>query len=105
PQWSVFQTPPSIIKRTGEWVYHEISCSHNITNYDVMLWYKREEEQGSLEYLGYMNMIFPFPEDDVKEKISFEGDARKHSRLNISDLALHDSGVYFCAFVWTRTWI
>ena len=33
----------------------------------------------------------------MKDKISFDGDGRTHSNLNISNLSLSDSGVYFCA--------
>ncbi|KAK9533977.1 hypothetical protein VZT92_009054 [Zoarces viviparus] len=93
----VFQTPPFIIKRTGESVASEISCSHNVPNYDIILWYKREGEHKALKLLGYMNNIFPYPEDDVKDKISLDGDDRNHASLSISDLSLNDSGVYFCA--------
>uniref|UniRef100_H3C2T7 Immunoglobulin V-set domain-containing protein n=1 Tax=Tetraodon nigroviridis TaxID=99883 RepID=H3C2T7_TETNG len=43
------------------------------------------------------NFNSPNLEDDVKGKISFDGDGRSHSSLNISALSLADSGVYFCA--------
>uniref|UniRef100_A0A0F8AB83 Immunoglobulin V-set domain-containing protein n=1 Tax=Larimichthys crocea TaxID=215358 RepID=A0A0F8AB83_LARCR len=42
-------------------------------------------------------MNSPNPEDDVKGKISFDGDGQTHSSLTISDLVLNDTGVYFCA--------
>ncbi|KAL7379690.1 hypothetical protein ABVT39_004172 [Epinephelus coioides] len=88
----VFQTPPFIIKKAGESVTSEINCSHSITNYDQILWYK-QDEQGALQFLGYLNLANPYPEDSVKGKISFDGDGQKHSRLTISDLALDDSGL------------
>ncbi|KAL7380024.1 hypothetical protein ABVT39_010125 [Epinephelus coioides] len=89
---SVFQTPPFIIKETGQSVAREINCSHSIPNYERILWYK-QDEQGALIFLGYQNFMITNLEDDVKGKINFDGDGRTHSRLNISDLALNDSGL------------
>ncbi|KAA8581849.1 hypothetical protein FQN60_008589, partial [Etheostoma spectabile] len=93
---SVIQTPPFIIKRTGESVSSEINCSHSMTGYDRILWYK-QDEQKALKLLGYLNVMHPYPEDDVKGKISFDGDGRKHSDITVSGLSLNDNGVYFCA--------
>uniref|UniRef100_A0A8C4GXZ1 Ig-like domain-containing protein n=1 Tax=Dicentrarchus labrax TaxID=13489 RepID=A0A8C4GXZ1_DICLA len=93
---SVFQTPPFIIKRVGESVVSGIKCSHTITSYQVILWYKQDERK-PLQFLGYLNVNFPYPEEDVKEKISFDGNGQKYSNLNISSVSLNDSGVYFCA--------
>lgn len=92
----VFQTPPFIIKRTGESVVSEIDCSHQIAAYDVILWYKQDELK-ALKLLGYLYVNTRNLEKDVKGKISFDGDGRKRSSLTISDLLLNDSGVYFCA--------
>lgn len=92
----VVQKPPFILKRTGEPVVSGISCSHKITNYQTILWYKQDEHK-ALKLLGYIVLTEAKPEDDVKGKISFDGDGRKQSNLSISDLLLKDSGVYFCA--------
>lgn len=93
---SVSQKPPFTIMRTGESLVSGINCSHDISGYDLIYWYKQDENR-ILKYLGYLNLQFPTPEDDVKGKISFDGDGSKHSSLSISDLLLDDSGVYFCA--------
>lgn len=74
----------------------EIHCSHNIPNYERILWYK-QDEHGAFHYLGYLNLNFPYPEDNVKDRISFGGDGSKYSNLSISDVEPADSGVYFCA--------
>ncbi|XP_029317020.1 uncharacterized protein LOC115027681 [Cottoperca gobio] len=71
---SVLQTPPFITKKTGESVASEIHCSHNVTNADVILWYKQDEHK-ALKLLGYLNVNYINIEDDVKGKISFDGDA------------------------------
>ncbi|KAI3367434.1 hypothetical protein L3Q82_026296, partial [Scortum barcoo] len=93
---SVLQTPPFIIKRTGESVTSEIKCSHKTTSFNQILCYKQDEHK-ALKLLGYLNVDTPYPEDDVKEKISFDGDGSKASNLTVSNLSLNDSGVYFCA--------
>ncbi|KAK1893957.1 T cell receptor beta variable 19 [Dissostichus eleginoides] len=60
---SVFQTPPFIMKRSGESVDREINCSHSIPNYDRILWYKQDQHQ-NMKFLGYLNVKYPYPEDD-----------------------------------------
>lgn len=93
---SVLQTPPDIIKRNGESVVSGIKCSHKITNYDRILWYKQDEHR-NLKLLGFLNVKFVNLEDDAKGKFNFDGLGSEKSSLSISDLALNDSAVYFCA--------
>ncbi|KAM7403595.1 hypothetical protein PAMA_004171 [Pampus argenteus] len=93
---SVVQTPPFIIKRTGENVASEIYCSHSITGYDRILWYKQDGHKAP-KLLGYLNLQFENLEDDVKGKVSFNGHGSKHSNFTIFNLTLNDSAVYFCA--------
>ncbi|TKS87120.1 T-cell receptor beta chain V region CTL-F3 [Collichthys lucidus] len=92
----VLQTPDFIIKRTGDSVASGINCSHNITMYDVILWYK-QDRQGALKFLGYQYATMKTLEDDVKGKISFDGNGNSHSSLTIFNLLLEDSAVYLCA--------
>uniref|UniRef100_A0A3Q3N3K8 Ig-like domain-containing protein n=1 Tax=Labrus bergylta TaxID=56723 RepID=A0A3Q3N3K8_9LABR len=92
----VNQTPPSIFKRINESVTGEIKCSHNITNYDRILWYKQDAHR-ALKLLGVLNVQHVNLEPDVKGKINFDGDGREKSSLSVSNLSLTDSGVYFCA--------
>lgn len=93
---TVSQKPPFTIMRVGESLVGGIKCSHNIGGYDVIYWYKQDETR-ILKYLGFRNIQFSTYEEDVKGKISFDGDGRSHSSLSISKLLLNDSGVYFCA--------
>lgn len=92
----VVQKPPYIITRSGESVVSGIKCEHKIQYYEVILWYK-QDEQKALKLLGYLNLQNPNLESMVNGKISFDGDGRSHSSLNISNPSLNDSGVYFCA--------
>uniref|UniRef100_A0A3B3HIS9 Ig-like domain-containing protein n=1 Tax=Oryzias latipes TaxID=8090 RepID=A0A3B3HIS9_ORYLA len=93
---AVQQTPPSLIRSPGQPVPSQIYCSHSITSFDNILWYK-QDSGGALKYLGYLNLQFPYPENDVKETLSFSGDGRSHSNLSFSRLSEDDSAVYFCA--------
>ncbi|TWW72561.1 hypothetical protein D4764_16G0010580 [Takifugu flavidus] len=93
---SVSQKPSFTILRTGESVVSEINCSHSISSYDQIYWYKQDESR-ALKLLGYLYTNIQNVEDDVKGKISFDGDGRSSSSLSIAAVGLKDSGVYFCA--------
>ncbi|XP_019727816.1 uncharacterized protein LOC109517231 [Hippocampus comes] len=92
---TVHQTPPYLMKKVEDDT-NELSCSHSITDYDVILWYK-QDRGGAMELLGYLNQKFPVVEDHWNGKFAFSGDARQQSNLIINDLRINDSAVYFCA--------
>uniref|UniRef100_A0A3B5KGJ4 Ig-like domain-containing protein n=1 Tax=Takifugu rubripes TaxID=31033 RepID=A0A3B5KGJ4_TAKRU len=92
----VSQKPSFTILRTGEFVVSEINCSHSINSYDRIYWYKQDESR-ALKLLGYLYTNIQNMEEDVKGKISFDGDGRSGSSLSIAAVGLKDSGVYFCA--------
>ncbi|RVE57554.1 hypothetical protein OJAV_G00217380 [Oryzias javanicus] len=94
--YSVQQTPSSLIKSPGQSVLGQIYCSHSIPNHDNILWYK-QDGGGALKYLGYLNMQHGYPEDDVKEILSFSGNGETHSNLSFPSVSRDDSAVYFCA--------
>uniref|UniRef100_A0A674MKM7 Ig-like domain-containing protein n=1 Tax=Takifugu rubripes TaxID=31033 RepID=A0A674MKM7_TAKRU len=91
----VSQKPSFTILRTGESVVSEINCSHSISSYDRIYWYKQDESR-ALKLLGYLYTNIQNVEEDVKGKISFDGDGRSGSSLSIAAVGLKDSGVYFC---------
>uniref|UniRef100_A0A3Q2YBK0 Ig-like domain-containing protein n=1 Tax=Hippocampus comes TaxID=109280 RepID=A0A3Q2YBK0_HIPCM len=91
----VHQTPPYLMKQVEDDT-NELSCSHSITGYDIILWYK-QDRGGAMELLGYLNEKFPVVEDHWKGKFSFSGDSNQQSNLIITDLRINDSAVYFCA--------
>lgn len=93
---SVLQTPAFIIKRDGDSHVSGINCSHRVPRFQVILWYKQDETK-ALKLLGYLNNKFSKVEDDVKGKMSIDGDGSAHSSLGIADVVVNDSGVYFCA--------
>uniref|UniRef100_A0A3B5K1J6 Ig-like domain-containing protein n=1 Tax=Takifugu rubripes TaxID=31033 RepID=A0A3B5K1J6_TAKRU len=92
---SVRQTPPSITKREGDALVSGIKCSHSISSYNQIYWYKQDESR-ALKLLGYLYTNNQNVEEDVKGKISFDGDGRSGSSLSIAAVGLKDSGVYFC---------
>uniref|UniRef100_A0A7N9AQN4 Ig-like domain-containing protein n=1 Tax=Mastacembelus armatus TaxID=205130 RepID=A0A7N9AQN4_9TELE len=67
-----------------------IHCSQTKGDlYFYMYWFR--------QLPGKTMELFPYPEGDVKGKISFAGDGSKYSKLTVSNVTLNDSGVYFCA--------
>ncbi|TWW72563.1 hypothetical protein D4764_16G0010600 [Takifugu flavidus] len=87
---SVRQTPPSITKREGDALVSGINCSHQVSSFQVILWYKQDESR-ALKLLGYLYTNNQNVEEDVKEKISFDGDGRSGSSLSIAAVGLKDS--------------
>lgn len=79
----------------------EIHCSHTVSYFEVILWYK-QDEHNSLKYLEYLNRQFPTIGSDMEGKITLKGDGSKYCTLTVSKLLFNDSGVYFCAA--SRQW-
>uniref|UniRef100_A0A669CNJ7 Ig-like domain-containing protein n=1 Tax=Oreochromis niloticus TaxID=8128 RepID=A0A669CNJ7_ORENI len=88
----VDQTPANIYTNGEE---AKIHCSHSISSYNQILWYKQSEKQ--LLLLGYMYYDKSNPEPGVN--VTMDGDARQHKNctLTIKYLKVSSSGVYFCA--------
>uniref|UniRef100_A0A3Q2FZ71 Ig-like domain-containing protein n=1 Tax=Cyprinodon variegatus TaxID=28743 RepID=A0A3Q2FZ71_CYPVA len=92
----VKQNPAEILKSTSD-KEAEMSCSHSITYYDRILWYKQTARD--IQLLGYMYEGTETLESGVNVKIKGNAnkDGSKHSTLNIGNLSEDDSAVYFCA--------
>uniref|UniRef100_A0A4W5KBU0 Ig-like domain-containing protein n=1 Tax=Hucho hucho TaxID=62062 RepID=A0A4W5KBU0_9TELE len=88
----VHQRPAALYKNQGESAM--IECSHSISSYNVILWYK-QSNYSELVFLGYMQFKTGFPEDGFK----MEGDASAGgtSTLTINQLTPNSSAVYYCA--------
>ncbi|CAI5695663.1 unnamed protein product [Oreochromis niloticus] len=89
----VHQNPADMYKEQGKTA--EITCSHTIVNYNVILWYKKTNSQ--LQLLGYMLGTSKFPEPGVTVTMDGSADKDKNSTLTIKDLFMNSSAVYFCA--------
>ncbi len=90
---TAFQSPGDLIKNKDESAV--IICTHNISNYDRILWYKKDIM--GFKFMGYLNLQNKYPESEFENKIKLDGDGRKNGTLTISNLNLNDSAVYFCA--------
>lgn len=90
----VRQHPAELFKSSTD-TKAEISCSHSIDNYNVILWYKQTDRD--LQLLGWMVVGGETLEKGVKAKIT--GNANKDSvcTLTITELNRNSSAVYFCA--------
>ncbi len=95
---TVLQSPNDLIKRQTESAV--IVCSHNITNYNQMLWYKQSQDTTGLKFMGYL-FTKENIEPEFKDDIKFEGDAKRNGTLTINSLGPQDSAVYFCAAYYT----
>uniref|UniRef100_A0A8B9L6P9 Ig-like domain-containing protein n=1 Tax=Astyanax mexicanus TaxID=7994 RepID=A0A8B9L6P9_ASTMX len=76
----VQQSPSDLIKSRGDSM--ELHCLHNISSYNVILWYKSRVDQ-ELTLLGNLFMT---------------NDNYDEGKLQIKALTSNDSAVYFCAF-------
>ncbi|KAJ4920258.1 hypothetical protein JOQ06_021893 [Pogonophryne albipinna] len=63
---------PSLIKRPGDKV--QISCSHDKTDYTLMLWYQRSPGDTALKLIGYLYYQAVTMEEPYKESFNISGD-------------------------------
>ncbi|KAL4597452.1 hypothetical protein GN956_G26043 [Arapaima gigas] len=90
----VHQWPPDSVRRPGESAH--FSCSHSISDYDRVFWYKQTED-GAFVCLGYLNVNFPNVEPTFEENVSMGGDGRSNGTLTVWKVSERDAAVYFCA--------
>ncbi|KAI7804399.1 hypothetical protein IRJ41_008538 [Triplophysa rosa] len=95
---TVTQTPQDLITYGGSL---EISCSHNIPNYDRLLWYTQSKAK-ELIFMGYLLGENGYPEEVFQKKIKIHGNANKYEGfLTVYNLTLEHSAIYFCAAYYT----
>lgn len=89
----VHQTPAEIFQNEREEA--KVTCSHDIQNYDRILWYKQTDTR--LQFLGQMFYSDAYPEDGAGVKMDGGADRGQNCTLTIGGLTLSNSAVYFCA--------
>ncbi|CAJ1074724.1 uncharacterized protein LOC117806523 [Xyrichtys novacula] len=89
----ITQTPDNIHRKQGETA--KFNCSHEIDNYNNILWYKQSD--GQLKFLRYMYRKSPDEEKDPNVKIEGSAAKGKTCTLTILKVDLNSSAVYFCA--------
>ncbi|KAL7380197.1 hypothetical protein ABVT39_013510 [Epinephelus coioides] len=90
----VQQTPTEMYAETGKTA--DISCSHNVQDYNQILWYKQSKNK-QMQLLGYMNVNTGYPEAGLSVKIDGGADKGQNCTLTTEELSLNSSAVYFCA--------
>lgn len=92
----VHQTPTAFIKGPGENV--QLSCSHAITSYYMILWYQQSAGDTALKLIGYASYESITMEAPFQKHFNVSGDGSKEAFLHILDLRQReDSAEYFCA--------
>ena len=78
--------------------HFNLSCSHQIPSYYVILWYQRSQGDTALKLIGYIINTRPTVEKSFQSHFNVSGDGRKKAYLHILK-ARHpeDSGEYFAA--------
>ena len=92
----VNQSPPEhLINPDG---HFNLSCSHQISGYYVILWYQRSPGDTALKLIGYISNTSPTVEKSFQSHFNVSGNGRKTAYLHILK-ARHpeDSGEYFAA--------
>lgn len=90
---------PDVIRKPGYRV--QISCSHNKTDYRVMLWYQRLPGDTAMRLIGYLYYNDATMEDPYKQDFNISGDLRvnekKESSLVVNTAGEGHTAVYYCA--------
>ena len=92
----VNQSPPELFMNPD--TESNLSCSHQIPNYYVILWYQRSPGDTALKLIGYISYKNPTVEKSFQSHFNVSGDGAKKAYLHILK-ARHpeDSGEYFAA--------
>lgn len=99
--WSleVHQSPPDLIANPG--YEAEIQCSHDRTDYRLMLWYQRPLGSMALKLIGYLNYDRVQMESSYSKNFTLSGDltvnTRKEGKLMVRVSATEQCGEYLCA--------
>ncbi|XP_076155561.1 uncharacterized protein LOC143138949 [Alosa pseudoharengus] len=92
----VSQTPPDMFKNRE--VSAEFQCSHNISGYNVILWYQ-QPQAGGMTLLGYVYRITKVKEKPFEQNIELNGSSGENEKsfITIKNLSSDDSALYYCA--------
>ncbi|CAL8289114.1 unnamed protein product [Gadus morhua 'NCC'] len=92
----VHQTPPEMIVAIASKM-PTLSCSHSIQGYNRILWYKQHRNDKLLKLLGYMIATDANPEKEMAVVMSGSAEEGKNATLEIQNIIMESSAVYFCA--------
>ncbi|CAB1450326.1 unnamed protein product [Pleuronectes platessa] len=93
------QFPSDLVTNPGDNV--QISCSHDKTDYRVMLWYQRSQGDTAMKLIGYLYYQAATMEAPYDKVFEITGDLRgstaKNGSLLIKAVRKEHSAVYYCA--------
>ncbi|TRY57907.1 hypothetical protein DNTS_014422, partial [Danionella cerebrum] len=73
----------------------QLSCSHSIKDYFMILWYQQLEEE--LNLIAYVYYNSPTVESQFKNGFSVQGNGAKYSALNITTKDFGSTMTFYCA--------
>ncbi|KAL7380450.1 hypothetical protein ABVT39_018161 [Epinephelus coioides] len=95
----VRQSPSDLITKPGDKV--QMFCSHDKTDYRVMLWYQWSPGDTAMKLIGYLNYKAVTMEEPYKDVFNISGDlgqnTAKNGSLIVNFLKQEHSAVYYCA--------
>ncbi|KAL1258058.1 hypothetical protein QQF64_011302 [Cirrhinus molitorella] len=93
----VHQNPPHLITNAEKTV--QLSCSHTIKDYRMILWYQQLRGDNALNLIGYVYYKEPTIESQSKNQFSIKGDGAESSTLNVTSEKEHvgSTAIYYCA--------
>ncbi|KAF0043896.1 hypothetical protein F2P81_003054 [Scophthalmus maximus] len=92
----VFQSPAHLLVKPGGAA--NLSLTHQIPSYDMILWYQRSAGDNSLKLIGYIYFTSKNIEMPFESRFSVSGDGEKTAFLHLTNLTHpEDSGEYFGA--------
>uniref|UniRef100_A0A8K9USA4 Ig-like domain-containing protein n=1 Tax=Oncorhynchus mykiss TaxID=8022 RepID=A0A8K9USA4_ONCMY len=76
----------------------QLTCSHTIPNYYVILWYKQSAGDTAMKLIGYANYKSITMEKSFEKHFNVSGDGGKEAYLHLVSLrGPEHSAVYYCA--------
>ncbi|KAJ0008673.1 hypothetical protein NQD34_016088 [Periophthalmus magnuspinnatus] len=95
----VHQSVSNVIKKPNEKV--QIYCTHEKTDYRLMLWYQQPSGDTAMKLIGYLHYEAVTMENQYETLCSISGDlggtTTKNGSLSVQLEGPEQSGVYFCA--------
>uniref|UniRef100_A0A3B3UW57 Ig-like domain-containing protein n=1 Tax=Poecilia latipinna TaxID=48699 RepID=A0A3B3UW57_9TELE len=93
----VHQSHSDLIKKAGDEVH--IFCTHERTDYRVILWYQQSPGDTAMKLIGYLYFKDPTIEDGYKKDFGISGDlggdTAKNGSLTIQTVKQDHSAVYY----------
>uniref|UniRef100_A0A673HH75 Ig-like domain-containing protein n=1 Tax=Sinocyclocheilus rhinocerous TaxID=307959 RepID=A0A673HH75_9TELE len=91
----VHQMPKDMLVKTQDPV--TLTCSHTISNYYTILWYKQVMGDVALNLIGYVRFTEPSTESQYTNLFIIKGDGAKSSTLEFKPNASGSFVTYYCA--------